>query len=63
MGTVGERREATKEELNAFKRPLNRLRFFKGYESIWGFMKIGREISFDSFETVKCHTLREIEAV
>ena len=63
MGTVGERREATKEELNAFKKPLNRLKLFKGYEPIWGFMKFGREIFFDSFDTVKCRTLKEIEAI
>ena len=63
MGAVGERREATKEEVDAFKRPLHRLKFFKGYEPIWGFMKFGREIFFDAFETVKCRTLREIKTI
>lgn len=63
MGRVGQRREATKEEIEAFRRPLSRLMFFKGYEPIWGFMKFGREICFDSFDTVKCPTLREIKTL
>lgn len=63
MGKVGKKREATEQEINAFKKPLSPLKFFKGYEPIWGFMKYGREIYFDAFETVKCRTLTEIEAI
>ena len=63
MGKVGKKREATELEINAFKKPLSPLKFFKGYEPIWGFMKYGREIYFDAFETVKCRTLAEVEAI
>ena len=59
MGSVGKKREATEQEINAFKKPLKRLKFFKGYEPIWGFMKHGREIYFNAFETVKCRTITE----
>ncbi len=63
MGKVGKKREATEQEINAFKKPLSPLKFFKGYEPIWGFMKHGREIHFNEFETVKCRTLTEIESI
>ncbi len=63
MGKVGKKREATNQEINAFKKPLRPLKFFKGYEPIWGFMKHGREIYFNAFETVKCRTLTEIESI
>ena len=63
MGTVGKKREATQQEINAFKRPLKSLKLFKGYELIWGFMKYGREIHFDDFETVKCRTIAEVETI
>jgi uncharacterized pyridoxamine 5'-phosphate oxidase family protein len=63
MGTVGEKREATLLELNTFKRPLNKLRFFKGYKPLWGVMKHGREIYFESFELVKCGSMEYLESI
>jgi hypothetical protein len=63
IGKVGKKREATEQEINAFKKPLSPLKFFKGYEPVWGFMKHGREICFDAFETVKCRTLTEIVSI
>ena len=63
MGTVGKKREATEQELNAFKKPLSAFRFFKGYNPIWGFMKYGREINFHSFELVKCGAIKELEII
>ena len=63
MGKVGKKREATEKEINAFKSPLRPLKLFKGYTPIWGFMKHGREIYFDDFETVKCRTLTKIESI
>ncbi|MCP4575649.1 MAG: pyridoxamine 5'-phosphate oxidase family protein [Deltaproteobacteria bacterium] len=63
MGRVAEKREATEQELNAFKKPLRSLRFFKGYKPIWGFMKHGREIDFHSFELVKCGSIKELESI
>jgi uncharacterized protein len=63
MGSVGKKREATEQEINAFKKPLRSLKFFKGYKPIWGFMKQGREIYFDAFEPVKCRTITEVETI
>jgi len=63
MGTVGKKREATEQEINAFKRPLRSLKLFKGYEPIWGFMKHGREIYFDAFTPVKCRTMTELVTI
>ena len=63
IGTVGKKREATKQEIDAFKKPLKSLKLFKGYEPIWGFMKKGREIYFDAFETVKCGPMVYLESI
>jgi len=63
MGIVGKKREATPQEVKAFKKPLRSLKFFKGYEPIWGFMKHGREIQFDAFEPVKCPTMTEVQTI
>jgi len=63
MGSVGKKREATEQEINSFKKPLKRLKLFKGYEPIWGFMKYGREIYFDAFEPVKCRTVTELVTI
>ena len=63
IGKVGKKREATEQEINSFKGPLKRLKIFKGYKPIWGFMKYGREIYFDDFEPVKCRTITEVEPI
>jgi len=60
MGRVGKKREATDREINAYKNPVKSLRMFKGYEPMWGFMKHGREIYFDDFETVQCGPIPEL---
>ncbi len=53
-GTVGPRREATDQEIRAYRRPIRAFRFFKGYRRLWGVMAHGREISFQAFEPVDC---------
>lgn len=58
VGRVGKKRTATLEEINSFKKPLKPLRIFKGYQPLWGAMKHVREIHFESFETVKCGSIR-----
>jgi len=63
MGTVGEKREATTQEINAFKKPLRKLKFFKGYKPLWGVMKHGRDIHFESFEPVKCGPMKYVETI
>lgn len=51
-GTVGERREATKEEILSWQNRVRIARKLKGYKLIWKNMKHIREIQFDSFEPV-----------
>lgn len=63
MGKVGERRKASEDELNAYRKPLKRLKMFKGYELMWGFMRHGRDIYFDDFETVRCGPIPELEHI
>ena len=63
MGTVGGKREATTQEINAFKKPLRKLKFFKGYKPLWGVMKHGRDIHFESFEPVKCGPIKYVETI
>ena len=61
MGTVGKRREAAAQEIDAFKKPLSKLKIFKGYQPLWGVMKQGRDIQFHSFETIKCGSMKYME--
>ena len=61
IGTVGRRRDASPQELDAFRKPLKSLKLFKGYQPLWGIMKHGREIQFHSFETIKCGTMKYME--
>jgi hypothetical protein len=63
MGTVGERREATTQEIDAFNKPLKKLKYFKGYQPLWGVMKHGRDIFFESFETVKCGPIKYVQDI
>ncbi len=63
MGTVGKKREATAQEINAFRKPLRKLKFFKGYKPLWEIMKYGRDIYFESFEPVKCGPMKYVEAI
>jgi uncharacterized protein len=63
MGIVGKKREATAQEIADFKNPLKKLKLFKGYEPIWGFMKQGREIHFDAFEPVQCGAMAYLKSI
>ncbi|MBW2607263.1 MAG: pyridoxamine 5'-phosphate oxidase family protein [Deltaproteobacteria bacterium] len=63
MGTVGKKRNATMQEINAFINPLKKLKIFKGYQPLWGIMKNGREIYFESFETVKCGSVEYLNSM
>ena len=58
MGSVGKKREAEVQEIDAFKRSLRMLKSFRGYEPLWGNMKYCRDILFESFETVKCGPMK-----
>lgn len=46
-GIVGEKREATPEELALFRRRVGRYRFLQGYDLLWGRLKYVRDVSFD----------------
>lgn len=62
MGTVGKKREATLQEINAFQKPIRFLKIFRGYQPMWGVMKHGREIHFDTFEPIQS-SIRELESI
>ena len=62
MGTAGERRDATPEELGLFKKRVRNYRMFKGYDLLWSRLRHVREIRFDSYEPIRIGTLtRHIE--
>ena len=50
MGTVGELREATPDEIAAWQSRVAFARLTKGYRIMWGRMHSVRYIQFDSFE-------------
>jgi hypothetical protein len=62
-GEVGPRREATAEEIEAYRHPIKAFRFFKGYKNLWGVMKHGREIRFHDFEPVNCGPMAQDESI
>ncbi len=51
-GTVGDRRDATTEELAVWREKIANFKGTKGYELLWSNMLKIREIAFDSFEPV-----------
>ena len=52
MGTVGEKRQSTPEEIDAFLSRVRIFRFFKGHRMLWSKLRYVRDIKFDSFEPV-----------
>jgi len=52
MGTVGELREATQEEIDAWHKKIVLAKGTKGYSLLWERFSRVREITFDSFEPV-----------
>ncbi len=57
MGTATERREATEQEMDQFRRRFRMYRIFKGYNLVWGNLRYVREIHFDSYEPVRIGAL------
>ena len=57
MGTASERREATEEEMDLFKKRFRMYRMFKGYDLVWGSLRHVREIHFDAYEPVRIGAL------
>ena len=51
-GRVGERREATKEEIDMWQEKVEFAKAMKGYELLWRDMRHVRDIEFDAFEPV-----------
>ncbi len=56
-GTATERREATEQELEQFRRRFRMYRMFKGYNLLWGNLRYVREIHFDGYEPVRIGAL------
>jgi hypothetical protein len=52
MGTIGEKRAATEEEINLWQDHVKAARGTKGYDLMWKDMCFVRDIRFDSFEPV-----------
>jgi hypothetical protein len=63
MGSVGEKRKATAQEIRAFKQPLRKLKFFKGYQPLWEVMTHVRDIHFESFEPVRCGAMKYVKQI
>ncbi len=57
MGTASEKREATPQEIELFKKRFGKYRMFKGYDKLWGKLRHVREIHFDAFEPVRIGTM------
>ena len=57
MGTATERREATEQEMDQFRRRFRMYRMFKGYNLVWGNLRYVREIHFDEYEPVRIGAL------
>jgi uncharacterized protein len=57
MGTASEKREATPQEIDLFKKRFGKYRMFKGYDKLWGKLGYVREIRFDAFEPVRIGTM------
>ncbi len=52
LGSVGKKREATEEELSAWRNFVKFAVGTKGYDLIWKDLRMVRDIHFDSFEPV-----------
>lgn len=57
MGTASERREATKQEMDQFRKRFRMFRMFKGYDLVWGNLRYVRDIHFDAYEPVRLGSL------
>ena len=52
MGTVGQKREATPQEIARWEKHVEFARGMKGYDLLWGDMRFVRDLYFDAFEPV-----------
>lgn len=52
-GTVGERRQATPEEIARWRKRVGWTRWFKGHQLLWGNLRFVRDIHFESIEPVR----------
>ena len=52
-GTVGERRNATPDELERFRHRVRSLRYLRGHGLLWGRLRTVREVRFHAFEPVR----------
>ncbi len=53
IGTAGEKRAATAEEIDAFQEPIKAFKSLRGYKLLWEEIGHVREIHFHSFEPVQ----------
>lgn len=59
MGTAGEKRRATDEEIAQFRDRVSSYQVLKGHDMLWGKLRHVRDITFDSFEPVRVGPSRD----
>ena len=59
IGIAGAMREATADEISAFKNKVSYAKETKGYEMLWGRLHMVRDLKFDSFEPVETGEMTE----
>lgn len=59
MGSLGERRHGTEQEIALWQEHVKGARATKGYELLWKDMRTVRDINFDSFEPVLCGAMTQ----
>ncbi len=59
MGSFGERRQGTDQEVALWHKRIERTQGTKGYELLWKNMRVVRDIYFDSFEPVSCGAMTQ----
>jgi len=57
-GTAGEKREATGEEMNKFRRLIKPFKWTKGYDLLWKQLRFVRDIHFDEYEPVRLGNMK-----
>lgn len=57
IGKVGEKREASTDEINTLLHRVKKYRFFKGHKLLWSRLRYVRDIDFDSFEPIRIGNL------
>ena len=58
-GTVGERRQATQEEIARWRKRVGWTRWLKGYQLLWGNLRFVRDVHVESIEPVRLGSMTQ----